>query len=102
MVADAANLVTNWGDSGLEFINADITLAMARLPCEEQQIGLAAEQRFSDDGVMVGIATVLDRHGTLGTATVTALLQGSSTVDPRQLGTDHEPPAAAQSRPQDL
>jgi Thioesterase-like superfamily len=85
MVADVANLVTNWGDNGMEFINTDITLALARLP-ESLEVGIAAEYRSEDDGVAVGTAMVFDRQGVLGTATVTALANGTNAIDPRLTG----------------
>lgn len=44
MAADAVSLVTNWGDQGLEYINADLSLVMARLPVGEG-VGLAAQHR---------------------------------------------------------
>lgn len=86
MVADVVNVVSNWGDAGLEFINADVTLAIARLPGHDQELGLAAEFRIEDDGVAVASATMFDRSGTLGTATVSGLPNGSS-IDPRRFGT---------------
>jgi acyl-coenzyme A thioesterase PaaI-like protein len=90
MVADIVNIVSNWGDSGLEFINADLTLALARLPGDDGEIGLAAEQRIEDDGVAVGSATVFDRRGVLGTVTATALPNGSNVLDPRRFGTEDD------------
>jgi Thioesterase-like superfamily len=83
MTADLASLVSNWGAHGLEFINADITLALARPP-SGLEVGLAAEQRATADGIAVGTATVFDRQGVIGTATVAALANGASAVDPRR------------------
>lgn len=91
MVADVVNVVSNWGDAGLEFINADVTLAIARLPAADQEMGLAAESRIEDDGIAVGTATMFDRAGAFGTATVSGLLNGSSVVDPRRFGVDAAP-----------
>ncbi|MEV6702915.1 acyl-CoA thioesterase domain-containing protein [Streptomyces sp. NPDC051453] len=97
MVADVVNVVSNWGDGGLEFINADVTLALARLPADDQELGLAAEQRVEADGVAVGSATVFDRIGVLGTATVTGLVSASNVADPRLLGLDsRQMPCAGQ------
>ncbi|MDA3624105.1 thioesterase family protein [Saccharopolyspora sp. WRP15-2] len=90
MVADVVNIVTNWGDAGLEFINADVTLALARLPETSQEMGLACEQRIEEDGVAVGNATVFDRRGILGMTSVSALLNASDTLDPREVGTGQE------------
>ncbi|MFF1734575.1 acyl-CoA thioesterase domain-containing protein [Streptomyces sp. NPDC058247] len=104
MVADVVNVVSNWGDGGLEFINADVTLALARLPAHDQELGLAAEQRVEENGVAVGSAAVFDRLGVLGTATVTGLVSASNVVDPRLLGTEAVPDddasrAVVESRP---
>ncbi len=79
-MADGASLVTNWGDRGVEYINTDITVTLARLP-EGLDIGLAAEDRVEDDGIAVGTATVFDRSGPLGTAVVTSLVNAHRTVD---------------------
>lgn len=71
-VADVTNLVTNWGSAGIEFINADITLAMSRLPAE-MELGLSALDRTVNDGIAIGTAAVFDRLGQLGVTTVVAL-----------------------------
>jgi Thioesterase-like superfamily len=79
-MADGASLVTNWGDRGVEYINTDITLTLARLP-EGLEIGLAAEDRIENDGIAVGTAVVFDRIGSLGTVVVTSLVNAHRTVD---------------------
>ena len=68
-IADAASMVTNWGSNGVEHINTDITLTLARTPVS-LEIGLAAVDRVSSDGIAVGTATVFDRQGRLGSAVV--------------------------------
>jgi hypothetical protein len=83
MTADLVNVVSNWGSHGLEYINADVTLALARLPLG-LEIGLAGQQRAAADGIAVGAATVFDRQGVLGTATVTALANAAGAIDPRR------------------
>lgn len=82
--ADLANAATNLGTNGLEFINADVTLALTRRPIG-LEIGLVAIDRMQRDGVVIGTARVLDRQGPLGIATVCSMSTGKS-VDPRQLG----------------
>ena len=62
-VADAASMVTNWGSNGVEHINTDIALTLARLPVS-REIGLAALDRVSSDGIASGVAAVFDRRGT--------------------------------------
>lgn len=79
-MADGASLVTNWGDQGVEYINTDITLTLARVP-EGVEVGLAAEDRVEHDGIAVGTATLFDRAGTLGTVVVTSLANTRRTVD---------------------
>lgn len=79
-IADATSMVTNWGTNGVEFINADITLTLARLP-EGVQVGLVAADRVVRDGIAIGTATVFDRAGTIGTAVVTSIANHRRTVD---------------------
>lgn len=79
-IADGASMVTNWGDRGIEHINTDITLALARRP-DSLSIGLAALDRVEVDGVAVGTAAVFDRSGPLGTAVVTSLANAKRVVD---------------------
>ncbi|RMI28807.1 acyl-CoA thioesterase domain-containing protein [Nocardia stercoris] len=71
-VADVASLAANLGTEGLEFINADITLALARLPVA-LELGIAADTRVAAAGLATCTALLYDRDGTLGTATVSAL-----------------------------
>lgn len=79
-VADATSMITNWGTKGIEYINTDITLTLARLPTGTQ-IGLLAADRVEQDGIAVCTATVFDRSGPLGTAVVTALANARRQVD---------------------
>ena len=79
-VADAASMVTNWGSRGVEHINSDITLTLARTPVS-LEIGLAAVDRVSADGIATGTVTVFDRQGRLGTAVVSALANARRSVD---------------------
>lgn len=79
-IADAASMVTNWGSNGVEQINADITLTLARLPVS-LEVGLAAIDRVSSDGVAVGTAAVFDRRGPVGNAVVSSIANAKRTVD---------------------
>ncbi|WP_110180439.1 thioesterase family protein [Nocardioides solisilvae] len=79
-IADGASLVTNWGTRGVQYINTDITLSIARPPVG-LQIGLVATDHHASDGISVGSATVYDRRGAFGVATVTALANSRRTVD---------------------
>lgn len=80
--ADVASVVGNWGSAGMQFINADVTLSLARLP-QGLEIGLAATDRVESDGISTSTVSVFDRSGTLGTAVVSALANVRATVDPR-------------------
>ncbi|WP_110207004.1 acyl-CoA thioesterase domain-containing protein [Nocardioides daejeonensis] len=79
-VADSTTLVTNWGTAGVNYINADVTLTLARRPVSPE-IGLCALDHTSYDGVSVGSALVFDREGPLGTSIVTAVSNAKRTVD---------------------
>lgn len=79
-VADATSMVTNWGNAGIEYINTDIDLSLARLP-DGISLGLRATDHVVADGLAVGTAEVFDRSGPLGTATVTAMVNSRRTVD---------------------
>lgn len=72
MTGDMASSLTHYGTGGLNFINADYTLTLSRLP-DGPYIGLAALTHYSHAGVATGTATVVDRHGPIGTAVATAL-----------------------------
>lgn len=79
-IADGTSMVTNWGSAGVEYINTDICLALSRLPVGVE-VGLRALDHVAHDGISTGVAEVFDRHGTLGTSTVTALANTRRTVD---------------------
>jgi hypothetical protein len=83
-VADGASLVTNWGSGGVEYINTDVTLTLAREPVG-LQIGLSAVDRVERDGIAVGTAAVFDRTGPIGTAVVTSLSNTRRSIDFQQV-----------------
>lgn len=78
--ADGASLVCNWGSNGVEYINTDITLTLAREP-DGTEIGLLATDRVEHDGIAVGTASVFDRSGPLGTVMIASLANTRRTVD---------------------
>jgi len=78
--ADSASMVTNWGTRGVEYINTDIALTLARQPVGVE-IGLLATDRVEHDGIASGTTAVFDRAGALGTVTVAALANTRRTVD---------------------
>jgi hypothetical protein len=79
-VADVTNLVTHWGARGLEHINADVSLHLARLP-RGAEVGLKATFRQVVGGVAIGGAAVHDRDGCIGLAVVSSLDNHAHAVD---------------------
>ena len=78
--ADSTSMITNWGTAGVQFINTDITLAIARVPVS-QEIGLTTVSRYAHDGIATGSAVVFDRQGPIGTTTVTSISNARRAVD---------------------
>lgn len=79
-ICDGANMVTNWGTRGIQHINTDATLTLARLP-EANEAGLLSIDRHESDGIAVGAATVFDRRGTIGNVVVTTTVNDGRRVD---------------------
>jgi hypothetical protein len=73
MAGDVTSSLTHWGTGGLQFINADYTLTLSRLP-DGVYIGLAALTHYSDSGVATGTAAIFDHRGPIGSAIATALV----------------------------
>ncbi|MCY7394902.1 MAG: thioesterase family protein [Nocardioides sp.] len=80
-MADGSNLVVNWGSLGVEHINSDVTLSLARLP-RGTEVGLSALDRVESEGICVGTATMFDREGPIGTVVLTAIANALRTVSP--------------------
>ncbi len=78
--ADGTSLASNWGSAGVQHINADVTLTLARLPIGVT-VGLRALDRVEVDGVAVSSCTVFDRHGPLGTTVVTSMSNTRRGID---------------------
>jgi hypothetical protein len=72
MAADMTSSLTNWSTAGLQFVNADYTLSLSRLP-KGAHIGLAAVTHYGQSGVATGVATIFDREGPIGSGMATAL-----------------------------
>jgi len=72
MAGDITSSLTHWGTAGLQFINADYTITLSRLP-ESVYIGLAAVTHYSHAGVATGVATLFDEVGPIGSGMATAL-----------------------------
>jgi hypothetical protein len=79
VAGEITSMLTNWGTDGIAFINADLTLALARLPIGHE-IGVEADNHVAVDGVAIGSATLYDRHGVFGTGLITALANAGRTI----------------------
>ena len=73
-VADYANPLANWSTEGLQYINADISLYVHRVPVGKW-IGAEASYHGSQNGISVGSISLYDKLGKIGTSTVTGLSQ---------------------------
>lgn len=78
--AESASLVSNWGSTGIGFINCDLTVALSRLPSGER-VGVEADVHIEDDGVSVSNAGLYDADGMFGTALVTAVNNAAAQID---------------------
>jgi hypothetical protein len=81
MAADVTSSLTHWGTDGLQFINADYTITLSRLP-EGVYIGLASMTHYSHAGVATGVATLFDETGPIGSGMATALANPGFTPPP--------------------
>jgi hypothetical protein len=72
LASDFASPLANMSTQGLAYINADVTLHLARLP-EGEWIGLSTGDRTVAGGVSVAACPLHDVHGPLGTAAVAAV-----------------------------
>jgi acyl-CoA thioesterase len=69
VAADYTNPFANSGNRGLNFVNADITLYLHRLPATAW-IGFEVASHHSDAGVCVGECTLYDEQGAIGKSIV--------------------------------
>ncbi len=69
IAADFTNPFANSGNRGLNFVNADITLYLHRLP-ETEWVGFEVASHQSEDGIAVGECTLYDTRGPIGHSTV--------------------------------
>jgi hypothetical protein len=73
LAADFASPLANFGAFGLDYINADLTLHLGRLP-EGEWIGAETAQRVAANGVSIAACTLHDQRGPIGISTVCAVL----------------------------
>ncbi|MFN0145035.1 MAG: thioesterase family protein, partial [Dehalococcoidia bacterium] len=69
VAADFTNPFANSGDQGLQFVNADITLYLHRLPAGEW-LGFQVVAHHASEGVAVGECVMYDVAGPIGRSTV--------------------------------
>lgn len=74
LVADVANPTLNTGQTGLQFINADVALYLSRRP-EGPYVGLKALEHLHHQGTAVGSATLVDAEGPVGLVSMTSTHQ---------------------------
>lgn len=86
MAGDVTSSITHWGADGLQFINADYTLTLSRLP-EGPYIGLAAVTHYGHTGVGTGVATLFDKAGPIGSGMATTLANPGFTPPPSLVST---------------
>jgi Thioesterase-like superfamily len=72
LVADIASPLANFGATGLDYINADLTLHLGRLPHGEW-IGAETSHRVAANGVSIAVCTLHDHGGPIGASTVCAV-----------------------------
>ena len=72
IVSDYANPLSNYGDRGLNYVNADITLYMHRVPAGEW-IGVEVASHHAEQGIAVGECALYDLDGAFGRTTVSSI-----------------------------
>jgi len=72
IAADVSNPLSNWGEEGLQYINADLSVHLVRPP-QGEWIGLEVTDHLADGGTSVGQTRLHDVVGPFGVATVTGM-----------------------------
>jgi hypothetical protein len=80
LAADLPNPLANSGSSGLQFINADLTLFLGRPPVSEW-IGLEVTSHIGHHGIAVGTCTMYDTEGMIGSSSVCAITNTATLGD---------------------
>ncbi len=80
--ADFTSPFAHYSDTGLRYINSDVTLYLDRLPAGEW-IGLEALNHQASEGIAVGECRLYDETGPIGAASCCALAQRRSHSAPR-------------------
>jgi hypothetical protein len=77
LAADLPNPLANSSAEGLRFINADLTLFLARPPVSEW-IGVEVAGHLGHDGIAIGSCTLYDTSGAIGSSTVSAITNNAT------------------------
>jgi hypothetical protein len=72
LAADLPNPMANSSAEGLQFINPDLTLFLARPP-DSEWIGVEVAGHLGHDGIAIGSCTLYDTTGAFGSSTVCAI-----------------------------
>lgn len=75
--ADFASPFANAGDEGLRYINTDVTIYLHRAPSTEW-VGYEVLDHGATDGIAIAECRLYDERGPIGTSSVTALAQKTS------------------------
>ena len=75
--ADFTSPFANAGDEGLRYINTDVTVYLHRAPATEW-IGYEVLDHNATDGIAIAECRIHDEQGPIGTSSVTALAQRTS------------------------
>jgi acyl-coenzyme A thioesterase PaaI-like protein len=81
MAVDVTASLTGFSKAGLEFINADYTLALCRLP-DGPYVGLGGLTHYSACGIGIGSASLFDANGPIGSSITTAASNPNFRVRP--------------------
>jgi acyl-coenzyme A thioesterase PaaI-like protein len=90
VAADITSSLSHCGTDGLQFINADYTVTLSRLP-DGVYIGLAAVTHYDHAGVATGVASLFDGRGPIGSGIALALANPGFTPPPALISPRHSP-----------
>lgn len=78
--AESSSLINNWGDTGIGFINCDLTVTFARLPIG-LRVGVEADTHLEQDGISTSTAALYDTEGQFGVGMVTGVNNAAAQID---------------------
>ena len=78
LAADVTNPLSNWGDEGLQYINADLSVYFSRPPVGEW-IGLEVTDHLDSGGLAVGQSRLHDRAGPFALVVMSGVAQAFGT-----------------------